>query len=441
MFAQSNRRWIRVALASTVVALVASVPTRAGAISTEHARSYFRQAKELSAQDGGHLWGMPLYGPMMFVDRQTRAVVANEPDGHNVLKPSGSVFVGTLPKDVLVANTAVDWAGKKWTMVMWPLPSDEHARGRLLAHEMFHRIQDKIGLPAGNPANVHLDSAKGRLWLRLEWRALARALESDGTARHKAIEDALSFRAYRRSIFPDARSQERALENNEGLAEYTGVMLAGWTSAERNHHVIEALHSAEDGDSFVRSFAYASGPAWGILLDELAPDWRASYKTNDDLGDRLAAAVGIHSDMAKPERPSQRMKQYDGESVERQEAERAARIQKRQKLARARFIDGPTLRIPLRQMQIEFDPRALQPLGDVGTVYPTLKVTDEWGVLTVSDGALVGADWTWVAVPVPADWSGSLSDAGKGWTLDAKSSWHARPRTSAKGCWELSTGR
>jgi len=88
-------------------------------------------------------------------------------------------------------------------------------------------------------------------------------------------------------------------------------------------------------------------------------------------------------------------------------------------------------------MQIQFDPGALEPLGGIGTVYPSLRVSDVWGVLTVLGGALVDSDWTWVAVPVSEDWTGSLDDVEAGWSLDTDSSWTVKRRGVSPSVWEL----
>ncbi|MFQ5765610.1 MAG: hypothetical protein ACE5GT_11830, partial [Rhodospirillales bacterium] len=146
------------------------------------------------------LWGRALYGPMLFVDPETRFVVANHEDEDGKLTEQDAVFVGTLPDEEQIANTAYAWAGVTWTMVIWPLPENRYSRMRLLMHESFHRIQGDLGVLGANPANSHLDTKDGRIWLRLEWRALAEALIRRGQERHKAIKDALVFRAYRRSL-------------------------------------------------------------------------------------------------------------------------------------------------------------------------------------------------------------------------------------------------
>jgi hypothetical protein len=71
----------------------------------------------------------------------------------------------------------------------------------------------------------HLDAVDGRYWLRLEWRALARALRASGEPRALAVGDALAFRQARRMLYPDSVESERTAEISEGLAQYTGTVL------------------------------------------------------------------------------------------------------------------------------------------------------------------------------------------------------------------------
>jgi hypothetical protein len=84
---------------------------------------------------------------------------------------------------------------------------------------------------------------------------------------------------------------------------------------------------------------------------------------------------------------------------------------------RARFIDDAHLTIPLRHMSFEFDPNASQPFESSGTVYPTLRLRDDWGSIVVHHGgALIASDWMSVVVPaVPGDdYTLTLND---GWSI------------------------
>src|SRR5215211_1789470 len=274
-----------------IVVMVASLlvsftwaTAQSSSIDSKLAAQYFQQLKQTSDRDGGRTWGVALHGPIMFVDPRSGNVVANQADLEHKLVAQDGVFVGTLPREINPANTAFDWAGVHWTMLMWPVSEFRQPRERLLLHECFHRLQEKLGLPARDAVNSHLDTLNGRIWIQMEWRALERALRQSGPARKAAIVDALLFRTYRRSLFPDSADNENALELNEGLAEYTGVRLS---SADLEETVMRAnfiLRQARNNPTFARSFAYVSGPAYGALLDLSAKPWRVGLHPSADLG-------------------------------------------------------------------------------------------------------------------------------------------------------------
>lgn len=242
--------------------------TSAQVLPPSEAAEAFAMAREISDDDGDRTWGIRICGPILFADPKTSEAVANQADTDGRLQPSGAVWTGKLPKEIHVANTAVEWAGVRWTMVMWPLPSDTRRRAQLIAHECYHRIQAELGLPATDVVNSHLEGKDGRTWLLLEWRALERALLERGAKRRSEIGAALRFRSHRRSLSPSAASNENQLEMNEGLAEYTGVRLANPREADRRAASIFLLRDGPGRTSFARSFAYVSGPAYGVLLDE-----------------------------------------------------------------------------------------------------------------------------------------------------------------------------
>lgn len=404
----------------------ASLAGGASPIDLRLAKKYFDEAKALSDRDAGKLWGRPLYGPLMFADNATRAIVADRPDKESKLRAEGDVFVGTLPPEFNVANTSFSFAGMKWTMVMWPPPADAPARGLLLMHELWHRIQDEIGFPSTGPANNHLDGFEGRVWMRLEWAALRKALESSGSERKQASADALLFRAIRRSLFEQAAKEEQALEMHEGLANYTGAALAGATVGEQIAGALRELDAGEKKPTYVRSFAYASGPPYGLLLDDLAPDWRKELSPKQDFGGLLATAVGFSPPAHLQVAADERSKRYDADRIVSEETQRERVRQETLAAARAKFVDGPVLRLPFEKMKIKLDPDGIVPLDDLGTVYPTARIVDTWGVLTVTDGALIDKNWSSVTVSAPAE-IGAKPLAGAGWVLELSAGWTFAP--------------
>jgi hypothetical protein len=404
------------------------------------AHQYLAELAAGSARDNGALWGVPLYGPMFFVDPATRYMVANEPDSAGLLTPRDGLFVGTLPPEESPANTAIRWSGKRWTMIMWPLPSDGYRRRQLGFHELFHRVQPDLRLEGADPASAHLGTRDGRLWTRLEWRALAEALIRRGDERAAAIQDALLFRARRRALFPAAAADERALEMNEGLSEYTGFRMSGlpgWVLADR---AAVALMDRERQESLSRSFAYASGPAYGVLLDERGVSWRPRVTPRTDLGDLLREAYRIRLPDVTEADLVRRAARYDGGRVMTQETALAERMAAQEARLRALLIDGPTVTVPVAsRFSYSFDPNGATPLAGVGTSYESARVTDEWGILTVQSGGVLmvreGPGIVRAVVPAP---SGTTSPpmSGEGWRLELLGGWMLRGATRP-GSWEV----
>lgn len=417
--------------AQTLLCLASVLSLGAQALSPSAAAPVFREAQQLARKDCGALWGKTLEGPMLLVEPQSRAVLANAPDRAARLKADGDLWSGLLPKEVNVANTATEWAGVRWTMLMWPLGADEAKERRvLLMHELYHRIQPALHLLASGPDCGHLDTREGRIWLRLEFRALRTALATSGQARCTALQEALAFRAKRRSLFPQAAQAENALELNEGLAEYTGVKLA-LTPEEARSRTEARLAKADRGKAFMRSFCYVSGPALGLLLDEADPTWRTALTVDSD----LSALVGSAWKLA-PLAPSEfegAARRHGSAAIIAEETGREASRAAHLRDLRRRFQDGPVLLAPMGDIQ--FNPNTQEAVEGLGIFNPTLRLVGSWGILAVTDGCVLASDWSLVRVEAPLN-PPAPPLAGPGWTLELKPGWALAPGPR-RGDWAI----
>jgi hypothetical protein len=417
----SHLRWSLGLVALVVAATGHSTPVRM--MDVAEAQRAFSDFQAVCGSDRGQLWGVSLCGPLMLVDPQTRALVTNgQPSGEAQAVVPG-LFVGVLPSNLNVANTATSWAGVTWAQVRWPLPRDAEARRSLLVHEAFHRVQEKLGMPAVGQGNAHLDTLEGRVLLQLEWRALRQALLATGVARRRAVEDALVFRQARRDQFPGSAAEEKALELYEGLAEYTGIKLASAEPARQRQRAVRGLEAEARAESFVRSFAYGSGPAYGLLLDAAGSGaWRQQARAGEDLGELLRKAMSLQLPQTPAGEVVLRAKAYDGETLRSAEVARDAAARQRVAAWRKKLVEGPVLRLPLQKVQIQFDPGNLVPLGEAGTVYPTARLADDWGTLTVTGGVLVDGGWKSASVAATSATQGR-SPSGDGWELQLNPGW------------------
>lgn len=401
------------------------------AVDPAGAAGVFAEAKVICQRDAGRLWGHSLCGPILLVDPVDRSVVANQADGGGVLKASGQVFTGTLPASEILANTSVSWSDVRWSEMLWPLPADIEQRHVMLAHELFHRIQPDLNMVRSDGDNAHLDTLQGRYLLQLEWRALAAALEAPTAAKRKAaVADALLFRHQRYRLFPGAAAGEGALESNEGVAEYTGVRLGLSTPKARVAYAVRDLSAFVPAPSFVRSFAYATGPAYGLLLDQADPGWRGKLASGQRMDQLLGTALRMPASAF--DTLNQREVIYDDGTLHARELQRDRQRQAHLEALKAKLIDGVVLRLPLVHTSYQFNPQTLQPLGATGTVYPKMRLKAEWGVLEVEDDALLdSASKTATVSAVGID---IAARKGHGWQLSLNDGWVVRPGVR-KGDW------
>ena len=370
----------------------------------EKAAPCFENLKKVSDADGGKLWGKALYGPMMFVDVQTRNLVANQQNKENSLEQKGDLFFGQLPEDIIIANTAINYCGEDWTCVIWDGDRDLLTNTHLLIHESWHRIQDEIGLPACGSFNQHLDETEGELLLKLELGILKDLLQNDSKDLTEGLRDAMTVRKYRQTLFPNGN--ENQFECHEGMAEYTAFKLLPLDNDNetiRKGLVAAAIMKGMDNNGYSNSFAYLTGPAYGLFLDELIPEWRISIRSGKTIPEVISTEVAIPDtiDNAEIERISARygLTEYLGKERSRLEAR-----DKEDAELRARFSESTWLVIPNNNTHFGFDPNErLVAYDSIGVIYKTMQLKGDFGTIDVKNGIIRANNWSYFIIPYSED--------------------------------------
>lgn len=388
-------------------------PLAVAQVDQQRAQEYFKEVQAVCEREGKRLWGMSLCGPMVIADLRTQTIATSQPAPE-----------GPRPRLLGLGNAPIEWGGVTWAAYIWDTLVNApplHAR-EILLHELFHGIvQEKLGLAASERLNEHLDVMDGRYWLRLECRALARALRESGAQRNTAVRDALAFRQARRMLYKGSAENERALEINEGVASYTGVAAAAESGAGAVTRAIDILTACEGDHSFVRTFAYWTGPAYGLLLDGLSPDWRQRIRNTDDFGALLAGALTLEPAADAAASASR----YGGAEIRAAEEQRERGRQERLAELRRQFVDGPVLVIRGGGGGM-FNSMGAVVIPDVGTVFfgPYRHNTDS-GMLEAETGVLLESNGSVRRVPAPVRRDDSTL-VGDGWTFTAKPGWVIR---------------
>jgi hypothetical protein len=393
-----------------LLTLLGAATTADAQVQPQLAQRWFEEATKLCERDAGRLWGVSLCGPMVIFDQATgtRATSQAEPE-----EPP--------PRFPGIADGAVSWGGLRWFCIPRYMLADKTAdeRQRIMLHGLFHRIQGELGFAVDNGFNEHLDTLEGRTWMQLEWRALRRALESSGSDRAEAIADALAFRRERRRLFPGAADNERREEIKEGLPSYTQV--AAWANSPADAHRAAAPPASVDA-SLVGTFAYMSGPPYGVLLDDLLPGWRRQVRGTSDLGDLLASA----NNRPPTTNVAVAAARYDAATLRTAEETRDRVRQDRVAELRRRFVDGPVLTMPARGSSTS-DSTGAVGIPGAGTVFfRDFTLSARWGRLNAKGGVLRAADGSTLSVPVTGPLEGTTLQ-GDGWSATLNSGWVVRP--------------
>jgi hypothetical protein len=253
--------------------------------------------QSITQKDNGAFWNIKYAAPLLFVNPENRQAVAfdigKEP------------YIAYLNESVPLGNTRSNWSGKDWAMIIIPLPAHSWEYEKLILHEMFHALQPQLNFDSlYEMPCAHLEKEEGRILLRLELQALLKALEesNDKDSKYKHLINALSFRNSRYAIYPEAKEEENYTELNEGLAEYTALMMTQRYSPNKlddstlKEYLKVRTSLFEQQGSFVRQFAYETIPLYGYLLQMNIPDWHQKVNQKTNLTDYFMQIMDISSD-------------------------------------------------------------------------------------------------------------------------------------------------
>ena len=387
--------------------------------STDDIFNYFEQVRTQTKRFMS-FWDKDLYAPILLVDPITREVFTNVQDEALELMAHNNIFTGIFPKSIPVSNTEITWNGTHWAMLILPLPSNTFERIDLTTHELFHRAQPSLGFKIRSEDNNHLDQRDGRFYLRLELAALEAALKAPRLNKSEEhLRNALIFRKYRHILHRGSQVTENSLEMLEGIATYTGQLMSGRDKWQWREYLINRIEKFDESPSFVRSFAYETIPVYGFFLQQKDYYWNKKVDDETDLTDFFSDAFDLDTRILLQRYVRQVAEEYNVKRIANEESQRITLHSYTIDDYRKKFLEQPHLEIRLEDMKMSFNPSSLVPLDeDEGTVYPTIVLSDNWGVLTVTQGgALLRSDWRWIIVTVPTEVTDEII-IGDGWVID-----------------------
>lgn len=392
-------------------------------LTAEKAEYYFAEVEKLCDKDDGKLWGENLYGPILLIDTRTRKLYSNVADSGGILKPRGNIFTGTYPREEVI-NYALEFGGTLFAMAPLPEEEDYFRITSRCIHGLFHCYQIRKDIDTPDYNTSHMGERTARLWLKMEWKALERAIRTNGETRKQAVRDALVFRAARRELYPKYAQEENKFENYEGLASFTYMMLCTDSKDDYLRRLLEYYHSIYDFRSYTFSYGFVHGNLYAHLLYETGFDFSSIEDRNFDLGEALRKNYDLRLPEVSRDIAGSLAFSYDVDLVKEEERQREEQLREGLRRRTAQFTEKPVLLLELESPNFAFEAEDTDPVDTLGTIYQTIRVTDNWGKLAVEEGGcLVSPNLKFLRVPAKNVEQERQHVTGDGWHIVLNNNW------------------
>ena len=390
----------------------------------EKASQYFKIVEDICNRDNGVLWGKNLYGPMMFIDRTSRKIIANMPDNEGLLKGKDGMYTGLYPKELLISNTPVYYGGTLFAMTPIPPEEDDYKIKTQAIHSLFHRFQKTIGTTASGYNTNNMDEKEARLWIKLEWKALKKAINTEGEERQLAVRDALVFRGANRELYQKYSADENLFEDYEGLATFTFTLLCSQSTDDYKSKLFENLDRIYSMQSYSRSYGFVHGALYATLLKAKNFDFTKIKTNNVDLGNAVRELYNIELPVICRDVAGSLAVNYDIDAVNKEEEQRLSDLNENIHKEISIFTEKPVVFIELESPYFDFEPEDIHSLDTLGTLYNSIRVSDNWGKLTVNKGGcLVSNNFKFLRITAKGFKAEQNHVSGEDWLLILNNDW------------------
>ncbi|HLN21188.1 MAG TPA: hypothetical protein VK213_08875 [Bacteroidales bacterium] len=390
----------------------------------QKASAYFREMEEICNRDNGSLWGKNLYGPVMLVERSTRRIYANQPDSEGLLKEKDGIYTGLYPNELITMYAPAIYGGTLYAMVPVPNEANEKRITSWMIHVLFHCMQISNGSKHLIFNHTNMDEDETRLWMKLEWKALKKAVNSTGTERNTAIRDALVFRCTSREFYSQYSDESNMFETYEGLATFTDFRLNSSTDEEYKTRLTEFLEWIYNMPSYASLYGNITGALYASLLYDAGYNLQNIQTGSVDLGKLVCEVYKIELPHICRDVAGSLALCYDLPVIMTEEKERMSAIQERLHKLTATFTDRAVVYLELEDPSFDFEPEDSQPVDSLGTLYNSMRVSDNWGKLAVDKGGcLVSGNFRFLRVTAKGFRTEKNRISGEGWNLMLNNGW------------------
>lgn len=373
---------------------------------------YIDLFKSETTKENSKLWGISFDMPVIIAtsDYKNYIITNKQIEGFKAYK---SIFYGKTDEIKPGGQGRKTWRDKEWAFFTYPFESFNNNKDllNLYYHEAFHRNQIFLNLKGNWTQCKHLNASEARTLLKLEYYALFKAFNEKDYKPY--LIDALTFRAYRYYLYPNAYNEEQEIEILEGLANYTGLKLSGFSNKE----ISKKLQNSMTFNP--QTFAYITGAFYSFILDKSGKDWRNKIKKHDNflyftqkiIGFKLPENLTLHIKNVR--------NKYNWKEISKEEKTISKEISNQEKIYNKTFLKNPVVKISTKECKgYLFQSSIIYPFKN-GKIYNGVTTQGDWGKLVAKDEIFI-ADEIYLPTPFKITYK---QIKGKGWIIYLNDNW------------------
>jgi hypothetical protein len=176
--------------------------------------------------------------------------------------------------------------------------------------------------------------------------------------------------------------------------------------------------------SYARSYGFIHGALYTSLLYDKGFDLKTITADSYDLGNAVKELYKINLPAICRDVAGSLAVNYDIETINKEEEKRDADIKQSIEDQLNIFTEKPVVFLELESPYFDFEPEDVHPLDTFGTLYNSMRVSDNWGKLTVDKGGcLVSTNLKFIRIPAKGFKADKNHISGDGWHLILNDNW------------------
>jgi hypothetical protein len=170
------------------------------------------------------------------------------------------------------------------------------------------------------------------------------------------------------------------------------------------------------------------GALYASLLYDKGFDFKKIETDNFDLGNAVKEMYNIELPAICRDVAGSLALSYDIDEINKEEVKRLTDIKESVHRLISTFTEKPVVFLELESPYFDFEPENVLPLDTLGTLYSSMRVSDNWGKLTVDEGGcLVSNSFKYLRITAKGFKADKNHIYGEGWHLILNNNWELIP--------------